>query len=163
MFFIDGNDCWVESLRKSCGLLLSQEIAISRCPHKALALDVSLLWLPGASFTWWCSRCAATSFRDFPEVWEHARVSMQPMGRIFTRKDLKLCALAWDIQLKWSFKIDVSLWSTASVPALKWCSVLTQVSHFSIHCSEHSQEHTPGVLFAKCGLCFISALDCPKV
>lgn len=128
MFFLDGNDCWVESLRKSCGLLLSQETAISRCPHRALALHVSLLWLPGASFTWRCSRCQRSE--NMPGSVCNPWAGYLPER---TWSSVLWCETFSSYDRS---RIDGWLWSIASVPALKWCSVLTQASHLPTHCSE---------------------------
>lgn len=56
-------------------------------------------------------------------------------------------------------RIDVSLWSVVSDPTLKCCSGFNASELFLIHSSQPSQEHTPALPFAKCGLCLPSALD----
>ena len=132
---------------KSCGLLFSKATGISRCPHEALALDMSLLWLPGASFSWRRSRGTAVS-RYCPEFVQRAG------GR------RRLASNVWAgylLEGTWSYvfqcetfisgnlpRIDTSFWSI-SAPTLKWCSGFNSAERLPHTSSQASQDHTPGL------------------
>ena len=142
---------------KSCGLLFSKETVISRCPHKALALDMSLLRLPGASCSWQHSRCAAVC-RDCPEAGGRRRFASNLWAKYLlegTWSSVFQCETCISGNLP---RTDESFWSI-NAPTLKWCSGFDSAERRPTHSSQASQDHTPGLSRDRCDLGHPSALD----